>query len=1011
MAVDCAPFHSFNNSVAESYDGDACLLGEQSQFCLKTEIGRLQSLVQLLNDSESWEDKMAILGTDERLQRFEGCCRDSQLHNALMSLNAEEQYVIKCLPVLGQAHVLCSNDPDINFEENLRKLAGNLLRVETFYNSMGGVVGYQLESLQLILAAEAEQHQSDDAEKAVQITYHKPPGLDLSGEGGSEPGKQAAANGLKALPFMAEIYPVGGAGDRLGLCCEKTGEALPAALLPYCGHSMISMLLRDLQAREYLYYRLTGVQVTTPVAIMTSDAKGNHSRMCGVMEHNQWFGRGPQAFKLFRQPLVPVMAAEDGRWLLSGPGRPMMKPGGHGAIWKLMMDEGVFDWLRARGRSAAIVRQISNPMAGMDTTLLALAGVGWTGRKDFGFMSCERVVGAAEGMNVLQERKVWDASRGAHTYEYGVTNVEYTEFERLGVSDVAAEGSEHSVFPANTNILYVGLAAVRAAVEAAMRAGGRNLMPGLIFNLKKKVRYTDPVTRVEREVTAGRMESTMQNLADVLVDGRDVPLTHADVDGAAAALRTFMVYNLRRKVTSSAKKRRQAGSTRIHQTPDGSFYDLMRNGWHLLQRCGMKYLPEMSDVARYLERGPGFVFLFHPALGPLWDVVEQKIRGGALRPGGEMVLEVAEARLVDLTVDGSLQVHAENVMGHMEITGGEGRYSSLYDARRAGRASPPSRTLTISHPDGRETLLDLSDFGASANANGNSHPLDAAARAAAAANGFPGPEYSPFPNGHSNGLHGNANSQHGNSQHGSGNGHSNGNANVHYMNGSGSGQYANGDASSLRTSGAYGNGQYANGAGHLATTNGNGRRSHANGNGSGQQRFGSASGDGIGASVAAAGGTNDDAPADMSSDPSPRLRYSSSAGRVLMHDVTIRNAGVDWRHPDNVYWRHQLQRFEGCRILLRGRSEFEAVGVDIVGDVTFEVPDGYRMVLYPRSQGRGYNQVLLPLEGDAPSWEWVYSAAPGGRVRLDFRRNSGEPVVELKKELQGFEDGFLDYII
>jgi hypothetical protein len=27
----------------------------------------------------------------------------------------------------------------------------------------------------------------------------------------------------------------------------------------------------------------------------------------------------------------------------------MMKPGGHGAIWKLMHDEGVFDWLQGAG--------------------------------------------------------------------------------------------------------------------------------------------------------------------------------------------------------------------------------------------------------------------------------------------------------------------------------------------------------------------------------------------------------------------------------------------------------------------------------------------------------------------------------------------------------------------------------------------------------------------------------------------------------------------------------------
>jgi hypothetical protein len=63
---------------------------------------------------------------------------------------------------------------------------------------------------------------------------------------------------------------------------------------------------------------------------------------------------------------------------------------------------GVFAWLQQQGRLAALVRQISNPMAGVDTTLLALAGTGFSSRRAFGFMSCERVVGAAEGMNVLR---------------------------------------------------------------------------------------------------------------------------------------------------------------------------------------------------------------------------------------------------------------------------------------------------------------------------------------------------------------------------------------------------------------------------------------------------------------------------------------------------------------------------------------------------------------------------------------------------------------------------------
>lgn len=52
------------------------------------------------------------------------------------------------------------------------------------------------------------------------------------------------------------------------------------------------------------------------------------------------------------------------------------------------------------------MRQISNPMSGVDTTLLALAGCGQQRAGAFGFMSCDRTIGAAEGCNVVQERRV-----------------------------------------------------------------------------------------------------------------------------------------------------------------------------------------------------------------------------------------------------------------------------------------------------------------------------------------------------------------------------------------------------------------------------------------------------------------------------------------------------------------------------------------------------------------------------------------------------------------------------
>jgi hypothetical protein len=85
--------------------------------------------------------------------------------------------------------------------------------------------------------------------------------------------------------------------------------------------------------------------------------------------------------------------------------------------------------------------------AGTDTTLLALAGAGHSRGKAFGFMSCERTVGASEGMNVLQEQQEWvpgvsGSADGTWRHTYCVTNVEYTEFERLGITDTAQEGSK-----------------------------------------------------------------------------------------------------------------------------------------------------------------------------------------------------------------------------------------------------------------------------------------------------------------------------------------------------------------------------------------------------------------------------------------------------------------------------------------------------------------------------------------------------------------------------------------
>mmetsp|Transcript_2837 Transcript_2837/g.9609 ORF Transcript_2837/g.9609 Transcript_2837/m.9609 type:complete len:690 (-) Transcript_2837:227-2296(-) len=529
---------------------------------LSKEFAYLEALKARLAACADEAAKVEVLRSNERVTSLlTGFSEGPRIASAIASLPVHMQLVLYALPAAGQAHILWVPEgmPDDDVVKGLRKLANRLVMVETFYSAIGGVVGYQHKMISLILESTGEACKSTaEAAGAGPAAFHLPCGTNLLDDDGTAARRSARA-GLEALAVMGELYPLGGAGDRLGLKCEVTGEALPVALLPYAGRTLLEGLIRDVQAREYLHFRTLGVQHVTPVAIMTSKAKGNHQRLSGVCEGHGWFGRGEESFRLFRQPMVPLVGAEDGRWLLPKPFSPKLKPGGHGAIWKLMLDEGVFDWFRGQGRKATIVRQISNPMAGTDVTLLALAGTGAAGGKKFGFASCERPIGNAEGVNVLVERTV-----GAGRYTYGVSNVEYTEFDRIGLKDAPPPDKPDSTlskFPANTNVLYVDCGAAEAIVANDDGSGSATL-PGMIVNLKKVTKYTDCRTGEGVAVRAGRLECTMQNLADSMVDEFAAPLADEERD----SLSTFVLYNKRSRVMSSAKRKLNGCSHSVNRS-------------------------------------------------------------------------------------------------------------------------------------------------------------------------------------------------------------------------------------------------------------------------------------------------------------------------------------------------------------------------------------------------------------------------------------------------------------
>lgn len=594
---------------------------------------KIDELEVLVNDCFKGIPKLDVLNSLPSVKDF----FSSDAPSFFEGLCEEEEIVVKSIIAIGQAkkvfaHAHLTHGVESRFQELIRQL----IPIERFYAELGGIIGYHWQVLKLMKGS---------IEKTCNAAYHRPQGIDIS-ESNMEVAK-ATLCGIKHLPDIAEIYPVGGAADRLRLHDERTGLPLPAARLVFCGKTLLEWLISDLQAREYLYYKIFKEQTITPIAMMTSHEKDNHAQILAICEENHWFGRNKENFRFFCQPSVPAINKK-GEWCLKGPLSPLFKPGGHGVIWKLARDEKVFEWLFALGRKKALVRQINNPIAGCDHGLLAFSGLGCREDKIFGFASCSRRVKASEGVNVLIEQKQ-DANK-----KLILTNIEYCDFKKFQIIDEPVEeGSIYSKFSSNTNILFADLKAILEAVV-------KSPLPGMLVNFKKSIYRLENGRIVEEEM--GRLESTMQNIADCF---------EADDENR---LQTFLTYNERRKTISTIKRELVLGSSLL-ETPDGCFLDLLKNGRDLLvDQCDFD-VPEVHEPATFFSKGPSFIFLYHPALGPLYEIIAQKIRGGKLARGSEMRLEIAELDMEDLSLEGSMFICAETLMGHHEE--GVLKYSEL----------------------------------------------------------------------------------------------------------------------------------------------------------------------------------------------------------------------------------------------------------------------------------------------------------------------------------------------
>ena len=152
--------------------------------------------------------------------------KPSSLRTFLLGLSEECEYVVKMTFAIGQGESIF-DVPETIFDptSHYRQLLDDLLDINRFYSDIGGIIGYQ----RLILS-----HLVKREEEGENFLFSPPQGIDLSDE--EDPKlRHAILEGIRRQEEMAELYPIGGAADRLQLKDDKTGKGLPAACLIFQG--------------------------------------------------------------------------------------------------------------------------------------------------------------------------------------------------------------------------------------------------------------------------------------------------------------------------------------------------------------------------------------------------------------------------------------------------------------------------------------------------------------------------------------------------------------------------------------------------------------------------------------------------------------------------------------------------------------------------------------------------------------------------------------------------------
>lgn len=529
----------------------------------------------------------------------------------LKSLTADQIKAINHLIDVDQLEPFLNSLQQVgSFQEEFMSQINRLADVDQFYASLGGLKGYHRISMDLF-----RNRKISDEKRWVIST---PPLIEKKSLT-EEQIKQA----LLELKKTAFIFPVGGAGDRLNLVDPKTNEPLPAALLEFNGMSLIESLFIDIAALERLYLKIIGQSLTIPIVLMTSYAKNNTKHIQSLLERESYFGRLKEDVHFIIQPPVPVID-EEGNYLFEK-GRVLTKPGGHGVIWKLLKEASFYQNLLNSGIQQFIVRQVNNPLASCSSTLLQLLFEG-KGDFDFGFVGCSRRVGSPEGMLVLKK----DPS----TQKSLISNIEYTEFAKFGLEDLPETGSsQYSKYPGNLNLLFIKAKALGEAVD-------KEPIQGLLMNAKSTY------VKEDRTLSYGRLESTMQSIADLFSDH-------------GSGLRSFVLKMPRSECFTVTKKLSKTGQLEL-DTPESAFYDYQLFIRQTLAKVTGCFVPELPAYQNLLDTGYLNLFNFIHLLTPFNLNLPKLFNKCHFKKGSFLSVQIVDVNFTNCTFWGGLVIQAKD---------------------------------------------------------------------------------------------------------------------------------------------------------------------------------------------------------------------------------------------------------------------------------------------------------------------------------------------------------------